>query len=102
MEPNRARTELERSVAALARDLPGMAAKDACARLDYLRRQALLEGAEPAAVLADGLASAITREGRCVPLGTWLDALVLAAGCGAENSEAGPLLLATVGVRFAG
>jgi len=101
MEPEQARTELERSVATLARDLPGMTTRDACARLDYLRRQALLEGFMPTAVLADGLASAITRQGRNVPLGTWLDALTLAAGCGAENGDAGPLLLATIGVRFA-
>ena len=101
MKPDQAQTELERSVADLAHDLPGMTAKDACARLDYLRRQALLEGFVPAAVLADGLASAITRHGRNIPLGTWIDALTMAAGCGAENEGVGPLLLATIGVRFA-
>ena len=101
MEPEQAQANLERSVAALARDLPGMAPKDACKRLDYLRRQALLEGFAPAAVLADGLANEITRNGRNVLLSSWLDALALAANCGAENAEASPLLLATVGVRFA-
>lgn len=96
------RAELERSIAALARDLPRMASRDACTRLAWLKRQAVLEGFTPAAMIADGLASAIERQGRNVPLKTWLDALSIAAGCGAENSEAGPLLLATVGVRFAG
>ena len=99
MEPNRA--ELEQAVAALARDLPGMAPEDACARLSWLKRQAVIEGAAPAAMLADGLASAITRDGRKVPLATWLDALSVAAVCGPDNAEAGPLLLATIGVRFA-
>lgn len=98
MEPNKS---LEEAVAALAHDLPRLQPKDACARLAWLRRRAAREGATPTAMLADGLASAITREGVLVPLSTWLDALSIAAGCGAENDGAGPLLLATVGVRFA-
>ncbi len=101
MEPDKARVNLEQAIVALAGDLPRLAAADACARLGWLRRQAVLEGFIPTAVLADGLASAIARDGRNVPLDTWLDALSLAAGCGADNAEAGPLLLATVGVRFA-
>ena len=92
---------LEQTVAALARELPGMSREDACARLAWLRRQAVTEGATPTAMLADGLSSAITREGARVPLATWLDALSIAAGCGSDDGEAGPLLLATVGVRFA-
>jgi hypothetical protein len=102
MEPQRAQAEFEREIIALARDLPRMAPKEACARLAWLKRQAVLEGFAPTAVLADGLADAIQRDGRNVPFNTWFDALTLAAGCGPENSEAGPLLLATVGVRFAG
>jgi hypothetical protein len=102
MKPEGAQAEFERAIVALARDLPRMAPKEACARLAWLKRQAVLEGFAPTAVLADGLADAIQREGRNVPFNTWLDALTLAAGCGSENSEAGPLLLATVGVRFAG
>lgn len=101
MEPHKAQTELEQVITALARDLPRLASKDACARLAMLKRQAVLEGFLPTAVLADGLASAISRDGRNVPLATWLDALTLAAGCGVGNDEAGPLLLATIGVRFA-
>ncbi|HWI86052.1 MAG TPA: hypothetical protein VNT42_07005 [Sphingomonas sp.] len=94
--------KFEHAVAMLARDLPRMRTADACARLGWLKRQAVLEGYLPTAMLADGLASAITRDGRNVPLRTWLDALSLAAGFGAHNDDAGPLLLATVGVRFAG
>jgi hypothetical protein len=101
MEPNKARTNLEQAIAALARDLPQLATKDACTRLAWLRRQAVLEGFIPTAILADGFASAITREGRATPIATWLDALSMAAGCGADNEDAGSLLLATVGVRFA-
>ena len=51
-------------------------------------------------MLADGFANAITRQGRSAPFGTWLDALSVAATCGRENADVGPLLLATVGVRF--
>jgi hypothetical protein len=101
MEPNKARTELEQAIGTLARDLPRLASKDACARLAVLKRQAVLEGYMPTAVLADGLSDAITRDGRNVPFATWIDALSLAAGCGADNPQAGPLLLATIGVRFA-
>ena len=101
MKPEQAQTNLEQAIVALARDLPKLAPKEACARLGWLKRQAVQEGAFPAAMVAAGLASAITLQGRNVPLKTWLDALAVAAGCGPENSEAGPLLLATVGVRFA-
>lgn len=101
MKPDKAQTNLEQAIGALARDLPKLAPKDACARLGWLKRQAVQEGAFPAAMVAAGLASAITLQGRKVHLKTWLDALSVAAGCGPENSEAGPLLLATVGVRFA-
>ena len=100
MEPQQAQTDLERAIVALARDLPRMAMKDACTRLDWLRRQAMLEGVVPAAMLADGFANAITRQGRSAPFRTWLDALSVAAACGRDNAEIGPLLLATVGVRF--
>ena len=98
---NGVRVDLQETIAALARDLPKLPAKDACARLGWLRRQAVRDGFVPAAVLADGLASAIMRDGRNVPFASWLDALTIAAGCGLDNHEAGPLLLATVGVRFA-
>lgn len=101
MEPNKACTNLEQAVAALARELPRLATKDACARLGVLKRQAVLEGFLPTAVLADGLSHAITCDGRKVPLAIWIDALSAAAGCGANNPQAGPLLLATIGVRFA-
>ena len=101
MKPEQAQTNLEQAIVALARDLPKLAPKEACARLGWLKRQAVQEGAFPAAMVAAGLSSAITLQGRNVPLKTWLDALAVAAGCGPENSEAGPLLLATVGVRFA-
>ena len=101
MKPEQAQTNLEQAIVALARDLPKLAPKEACARLGWLKRQAVQEGAFPAAMVAAGLASAITLQGRNVPLKTWLDALAVAAGCGPENSEAGPLLLATIGVRFA-
>ena len=100
MEPQRAQADLEQAIVALARDLPKMAMKDACTRLDWLRRQAMLEGFVPAAMLADGFANAITRQGRSAPFGTWLDALSVAATCGRDNADVGPLLLATVGVRF--
>jgi len=100
MEPQQAQTDLEQAIVALARDLPKMAMKDACTRLDWLRRQAMLEGFVPAAMLADGFANAITRQGRSAPLRTWLDALSVAATCGRDNADIGPLLLATVGVRF--
>jgi hypothetical protein len=102
MEPKKAQVELEGAVVALARELPGMAPKDACARLAWLKRQAVIEGFVPTAMLAEGLADAIQQDGRNVPLRTWLDALTLAVDCGPENAGAGPLLLATVGVRFAG
>ena len=102
MKPEGAQAEFERAIFALAQDLPRMAPKEACARLAWLKRQAVLECFAPTAVLADGFADAIQREGRNAPINTWLDALRLAAGCGSENSEAGPLLLATVGVRFGG
>ncbi len=101
MEPMTARVELEQAIAALAGDLPRMTPKDACVRLDWLRRQAVLHGFVPAAVLADGLADAIARQGWTVPLRPWLDALTMAAHCGADGAETGALLLATVGVRFA-
>jgi hypothetical protein len=101
MKSDKVQSNLEQAIGALARDLPAMAPKDACARLGWLKRQAVQAGAFPAAMVAAGLASAITLQGRNVPLKTWLDALAVAAGCGPEDSEAGPLLLATVGVRFA-
>ena len=44
MEPKKAQAELEGAVVALARELPGMAPKDACARLAWLKRQAVIEG----------------------------------------------------------
>ena len=100
MEPQQAQTDLEQAIVALARDLPKMAMKDACTRLDWLRRQAMLEGFAPAAMLADGFANAITRQGRSAPLRTWLDALSVAATCGRDSADIGPLLLATVGARF--
>ena len=100
MEPHKAQTDLEQAIVALAHDLPQMAIKDACTRLDWLRRQAMLEGFVPAAMLADGFAHAITRQGRNAPFRAWLDALSVAATCGRDNADIGPLLLATVGVRF--
>jgi len=100
MEAIKAQADFEQAIVALARDLPKMAIKDACTRLDWLRRQATLEGFAPAAMLADGFAEAITRHGRNTPTRTWLDALSVAASCGRGNAEVGPLLLATVGVRF--
>lgn len=100
MEPLKAQADLEQAIVALARDLPKMAMKDACTRLDWLRRQATLEGFLPAAMLADGFANAITRQGQNAPFRTWLDALTVAATCGRDNDDIGPLLLATVGVRF--
>jgi hypothetical protein len=101
MKPDQKQASLEQEIAALALDLPRLTAHDACARLGWLKRQAVVEGYLPTAMLADGLATAITRDGRNVPLKTWLDALSLAGGCGAANADAVPLLLATVGVRFA-
>jgi hypothetical protein len=100
MEPVKAQTDFEQAIVALAHDLPKMAIKDACTRLDWLRRQATLEGFVPAAMLADGFANAITKQGRNAPVRSWLDALSMAASCGRDNADAGPLLLATVGVRF--
>jgi hypothetical protein len=100
MEPLKAQADLEQAIVALARDLPQLAVRDACTRLDWLRRQAMLEGFVPAAVLADGFAQAITRQGRNAPFRTWLDALSVAATCGRDNADIGPLLLATIGVRF--
>lgn len=100
MEPLKAQADFEQAVVALARDLPKMAIKDACMRLDWLRRQAVMEGFGPAAMLADGFANAISRQGHSAPLRTWLDALSVAATCGRDNADIGPLLLATVGVRF--
>ncbi len=102
MKPGKAQADFEQAVAALARDLPGMAPKDACIRLAWLRRQAAHEGLRPAAMLADGLASAITRDGAATPLRTWLDALTLAAWCRTDDDAAGAAILATIGVRFAG
>ena len=101
MEPGRAQAEFQQVVAVFAQELPRLMPKEACARLDWLRRQALLAGMIPTAVLADGLSSAITRDGGKVPLATWIEALSIAVTCGADDVEAGPLLLATVGVRFA-
>jgi len=100
MEPHKAQTDLEQAIVALAHDLPQMAIKDACTRLDWLRRQAMLEGFVPAAMLADGFAHAITRQGRNAPFRAWLDALSVAATCGRDNADLGSLLLATIGVRF--
>jgi hypothetical protein len=100
MEPLKAQADLEQAIVALARDLPQLAVRDACTRLDWLRRQAMLEGFVLAAVLADGFAQAITRQGRNAPFRTWLDALSVAATCGRDNADIGPLLLATIGVRF--
>jgi hypothetical protein len=100
MEPVKAQADFEQAIVALAHDLPKMAIKDACTRLDWLRRQATLEGFLPAAMLADGFANAITKQGQNAPYRSWLDALSMAASCGRDNVDAGPLLLATVGVRF--
>ncbi len=100
MEPVKAQTDFEQAIVALARDLPKLAIKDACTRLDWLRRQAILEGIVPAAILADSFAHAITRQGRSAPFRTWLDALSIAVTHGRENADIGPVLLATVGVRF--
>lgn len=67
MEPQKAQTDLEQAIVALAHDLPKMAIKEVCTRLDWLRRQAMLEGIVPAAMLADGFAHAITRQGTTRP-----------------------------------
>jgi hypothetical protein len=101
MDPNGAQAHLERAIAALARDIAGLDTRDACARIAWLRREAVAEGFLPAAAMADGLAEALQRQGRATPVKTWLDALTLAAGCGAGTPETTPALLATVGVRFA-
>jgi hypothetical protein len=99
MQPDQA--ELERSIVALARDLPALDGKTACSRLAWLRRQATQAGLLPTALLADGLAAAIRRDGTAVPFGPWLEALAVAAGCDGEDAAAAPVLLASVGVRFA-
>jgi hypothetical protein len=101
MEPNTGRAELERSIVALARELPQLDSKTACTRLAWLRREAVLAGYTPTAVLADGLAAAIRRDGAAMSYAPWLDALSIAAGCDRDDEAAGPVLLASVGVRFA-
>lgn len=101
METNMARANLKLAIADFARDLPTLDSKRACARLAWLRHQATKAECLPAAVLADGLTSALLRDGPNVPLTAWLDALSIAAGCDSDATNAGPLLMATVGVRFA-
>jgi hypothetical protein len=101
MGPNGKQVALEQSIAALARDLPRMTIKEACARIAWLRREATRDGFLPMAVMADGLSDALTRHGRAAPLQNWLDALSTAAGCGTGNDDTADVLLASVGVRFA-
>jgi hypothetical protein len=94
--------ELGREIAALARDLARLGTVEACARIALLRRRAALAGFAPAVALADGFGKAISEDRRATPLGLWLDALTLAAGCGVGDAQTAPTLLATVGVRMAG
>ncbi|WP_294389746.1 hypothetical protein [uncultured Sphingomonas sp.] len=101
MELNTAQANLQQAVAALARDLPQLDTQDACARIAWLRREAMLEGFTPAVVMADGLADALKRDRRRTPVAAWLDALTLAAGCGRGTPDTAPALLASVGVRYA-
>jgi hypothetical protein len=101
MESNKAQAGLERAIASLARDLPGLPTGEACARIAQLKRAAVLEGFLPTAELADGLARALRRQGRRAPIASWLDALAAAAGCGTADAGVSTLLMATVGVRFA-
>jgi hypothetical protein len=101
MMPNTAQAKMEQAIATLARELPELSVREACTRIGWLRRQAVLEGFTPTAVLADGLADALTREGRAAPVQSWLDALAIAAGCGTGTPDTAPALLASIGVRFA-
>ena len=94
--------ELGREIAALARDLARLGTVEACARVAGLGRRAASAGFAPAATLADGLRHALSEDRRGTPLGPWLDALVLAAGCGKGDAQTAPTLLATIGVRLAG
>jgi len=94
--------ELGREIAALARDFARLGTGEACTRIAGLGRRAALAGFAPAAALADGLRHAISEDRRATPLGAWLDALTLAAGCGKGDAQTAPTLLATIGVRLAG
>ena len=94
--------ELGGEIAALARDLARLDTTEACARIVQLRQRAARAGYAPAAALADGLRQAISEDRRATPLALWLDALMLAAGCGKGDAHTAPTLLASVGVRMAG
>jgi len=94
--------ELGREIAALAGDLGRLGTVEACARVGGLARRAALAGFAPAAALADGLRHAISEDHRGTPLGPWLDALAVAAGCGKGDAQTAPTLFATIGVRLAG
>jgi hypothetical protein len=101
MQATQAGQTLDDAIAALSRDIRSLNMEDACARIAWLRRDAVKNGHMPAAAMADGLADALRREGSATPLQSWLDALAMAVGC-REIPNATSALFASIGVRYAG
>lgn len=86
------------AVEAFGRALPRLKPAERDSRIAGLRRMASRQGLAAAVEVVDGLAAAMAREPRATPFASWIDALGHAARSGAGDA---PVLLATIGVRFA-
>jgi hypothetical protein len=82
-----------------AAELPRLKGRDRMQLVNQLRRLALASELHSAAEVVGGMADAIAREDGSALLGPWLFAIDQAAACG--TSDVAPVLLATVGVRYA-
>ncbi|PZU07495.1 hypothetical protein [Sphingomonas sp.] len=69
--------------------------------VNQLRRLALASDLHSAVEVMDGMADALARDEGSALLGPWLAAIDQAAACAPGNRDVAPLLLATVGVRYA-
>ncbi|QJU59638.1 hypothetical protein HL653_19450 [Sphingomonas sp. AP4-R1] len=84
-----------------AAELPRLKGADRMLLVNQLRRLALASELHSAAEVVGGMADAIAREEGSALLGPWLAAIDQAASCTSETHDVAPLLLATVGVRYA-
>jgi hypothetical protein len=84
-----------------AAELPRLKGPERVLLVNQLRRLALASDLHSAAEVVGGMADALAREEGSALLGPWLAAIDQAAAYGAGMREAAPLLLATVGVRYA-
>ncbi len=84
-----------------AAKLPRLKGAERVLLVNQLRRLALASELHSAAEVVGGMADAIAREEGSALLGPWLAAIDQAAAYGAGMHEVAPLLLATVGVRYA-